>query len=169
MTQRQRHIVLLGEMGAGKTTVGESLAKVLQVQFQDSDRWLESSLGNTGSNIASSEGVAALHRYELDALDAMLGQASPSVVAAAASVADTPIGRGLLESSTVVWLDALESVLASRRAGPSHRRTQSDSDRERTRSIRHETWGGLADLRVDVSSASPTEVVGQIAAWLGEP
>ena len=49
----QRHVVLVGEMGTGKTSVGMSLAARLDMGFMDSDVVLEGLVGSTGNRIAS--------------------------------------------------------------------------------------------------------------------
>lgn len=43
-----RHVVLLGMMGSGKTTVGELLAAQINRPYCDSDREIERITGRTG-------------------------------------------------------------------------------------------------------------------------
>ena len=35
-----KNIVLMGFMGAGKTTIGKKLAKALECEFIDTDEWI---------------------------------------------------------------------------------------------------------------------------------
>ena len=44
------NIYLIGLMGAGKTTIGRQLAKVLQLPFYDSDKAIEEQTGVIGEN-----------------------------------------------------------------------------------------------------------------------
>jgi len=164
-----RHVVLIGEMGVGKTTVGRKLADELGYVFFDSDDWIEEAHGRTGAEIAAENGVPFLHDVELAALQAGLAAFDPSVIATAASVADTTRGQHMIGSANLIWLDASESVLAGRRLTGNHRRTQSEEERERTRTKRHGIWTDLASFRVDVSVSSPDDVVAQIVERLGNP
>ena len=62
------HIVVIGAMGSGKTTVGERLAGALDRAFHDSDRSIESRTGRSGREIAETDGVDALHDLEKEVL-----------------------------------------------------------------------------------------------------
>lgn len=110
-----RHVVLVGAMGSGKTTLGLRVAQVLGRGFVDNDDALERRTGRTAAQIAATEGVESLHRQEaaelLDALADPIGQ----VIAAAASVIlDGTVRRGLGEVGWVVWLKADQATLAAR-------------------------------------------------------
>ena len=69
MAPAPRHIVLIGPMGVGKTTLGRLLADQLSLEFRDSDVWIESMAGRTGAEIAEADGIAELHRLELLAFE----------------------------------------------------------------------------------------------------
>ncbi|MGD2060253.1 MAG: shikimate kinase, partial [Acidimicrobiia bacterium] len=73
------HIVLLGEMGVGKTTVGRALADRLGRTFLDSDEVIESESGLSGAEIADRSGVDVLHQRELEVLAKMIGIPGPAV------------------------------------------------------------------------------------------
>ncbi len=47
----EKNYVLIGFMGAGKTTVGKSLARKLGADFQDTDAWIEQEMGLAVSDI----------------------------------------------------------------------------------------------------------------------
>ncbi len=59
-----RHVVLVGLMGAGKTTVGERLARDLGVPFVDGDAALRGATGRDAATIAAADGVPALVALE---------------------------------------------------------------------------------------------------------
>ena len=75
------HIVLVGLMGSGKTTVGAALAAALDVPLRDSDADIERERGLRGRDIAERDGIEALHaleaRHLLDALRRRAGASSP--------------------------------------------------------------------------------------------
>jgi shikimate kinase len=61
---RSRNIFLVGLMGSGKTTIGQLLAKRLQLPFIDSDHELERRTGVSVATIFEIEGEAAFRQRE---------------------------------------------------------------------------------------------------------
>ena len=57
-------IILIGYMGAGKTTVGKALAKALGVTFYDLDWYIETRMRRTVKQIFDSEGEEGFRRIE---------------------------------------------------------------------------------------------------------
>ena len=127
MTQTQRgrgrHIVLIGLMGCGKTTVGEILAARHGRELLDSDRRIETLTGRTVKQILGDEGVDGLRRHEGDALLDALRQIEPAVIAAAGgTVLRESLRRAMIEADAeVVWLNGAPTVLAARVPSGQHR------------------------------------------------
>jgi len=67
-----RRVVLIGFMGAGKTTVGRALAEKLRCTFHDLDDMIEQREGQTVAQIFHSAGEPAFRRMESDALRDLL-------------------------------------------------------------------------------------------------
>jgi shikimate kinase len=166
-----RHIVLVGAMGAGKTSVGELVARRLRRRFVDSDAQIEVAHGTTGRELAAARGIALLHAAEADALLAALERPQPSVVAAAASVADRRdvLGRLAVEEVFVVLLDADVAVLAARAATGAHRRSFDWAAMESTVIERTERLRRIADLVLDVSEHDAEAVAELVVAALVPP
>ncbi|HJR86862.1 MAG TPA: shikimate kinase, partial [Acidimicrobiia bacterium] len=110
------HLVLMGPMGSGKTTVGSIVAQRLGRPLVDSDEQIEREHGRTGLELAEEHGVAWLHAAEAEALRQAVVATEPSVIAAAASTADLEEIGTLLsgEDITVVLLVGDVEVLAHR-------------------------------------------------------
>ncbi len=108
------HIVLMGMMGAGKTTVGRALAARLGVEYADNDAALLARTGQTAASFLVAHGVAALHRLEHDVLADALRTEDRAVVGAPGSIALDPDAAALLAEHTVVWLRASLATLAER-------------------------------------------------------
>ena len=117
------HIVLLGLMGSGKTTVGARLAEALGVPLRDSDADIERDTGMTGRQHAARDGIDALHALEARHLLDSLEKPDASVISAAASTLDDPVNRSALRDPRylVVWLDASPAALATRLKPDDHR------------------------------------------------
>jgi len=118
---RGRHVVLVGVMGVGKTTVGRRLARELQRPFADADEQLELRAGRTIPVIFRDDGEAAFRRLESEVLADLLGRAHPLVVAAGGGVVTGAENRAILSRhGFVVWLRASAGFLAAR-TDPTHR------------------------------------------------
>ena len=110
-------------MGTGKSTVGRILAERTARPYVDSDARVEAASGLDAAGVAAAHGIVALHRLELQVLEAALQSPDPSVIGSAASVVDTAAGRALLATADeVVWLQVPLDVLIERVAeGGDHR------------------------------------------------
>lgn len=95
-------IVLVGPMGAGKTTLGKKLAKAIDLPFTDTDRLVESKHGKI-TDIFESEGEQRFRDYEEEALGSAL--ASGGVVATGGGVVLREANRTALRQHNVVFLD----------------------------------------------------------------
>jgi shikimate kinase len=109
-----RHVVLLGLMGCGKSSVAEALGARLDRSVWDNDRELRRALATSAVDLADASGLDELHRVEAGVLDAGLALAEPAVVTAAASLGDRADLPELLAGHLVVWLDVDPLVLAQR-------------------------------------------------------
>ena len=118
---RARHVVLVGPMGVGKTTVGRRLARELQRPFADADEQLELRAGRTIPVIFQDDGEQAFRRLESEVLADLLGRADPLVLAAGGGVVIPPETRAVVgRRAFVVGLRASPGFLAAR-ADPAHR------------------------------------------------
>jgi shikimate kinase len=157
-----RAIVLLGLMGAGKTTVGRLLAERLGRPLRDSDLDLWSRRQLTASEMVARHGQRALHDWEAAHLLDALAEEPPAVVCAAASVVDRPECRRALRAPFTVWLAAPPAVLARRFASGSHRPRYSEdlvAMLAEHQARRASAFAALADLTLDVARSVPADLV----------
>jgi shikimate kinase len=119
---RGRHVVLVGLMGTGKTSVGRRVAHCLGRDFLDSDAQVEARTGRTVREIFESDGERVFRELESRALAEALARPEPAVIAAAGGVVLYPENREQLRTAaTAVWLRADPSLLASRVTAGEHR------------------------------------------------
>ncbi|MBW3574303.1 MAG: shikimate kinase [Actinobacteria bacterium] len=165
------HLVLVGMMGSGKTSVGQVVAQRLGRRFLDSDEQVEARAGRSVREIFESDGEAAFRRLETDALAEALESPEPVVVAAAGGVVLDASNRRLLrEQATVVWLRAEPSVLATRVRPGDHRPLLAQDPLgvlRRMDADRRELYAEVADHVVDVGRASLSEAVESVLEALG--
>jgi 5-deoxy-5-amino-3-dehydroquinate synthase len=171
MTREQCHVVLVGMMGAGKTTVGRRLAALLGRRLVDSDELIEARTGRTVREIFETDGEPAFRELETAALVEALATPEPLVIAAAGGVLLRPENRDALQRSgaQVVWLRADPAVLARRATRGTHRPLL-DGDPEgamrRLLPEREPLYRQAADLVIDTDALSPAEVAERIAEAL---
>lgn len=109
------HLILVGMMGVGKTTVGRKVARRLGRPFIDSDEQVKARTGATVAQIFERDGEARFRRLESEALAEALTLPIPAVVAAAGGVVLNPENRRRLrEAGHVVWLRADPATLVIR-------------------------------------------------------
>ena len=161
-----RHIVLIGMMGAGKTTVGSRLARVLDRPFIDSDVQVEQRTARTVREIFESDGEPAYRAIESEVLAEALASEEPAVIAAAGgTILDPNNRRRMKECGTVVFLEAKPSDLVPRVGGQDHRPLLRDDPAgvlQQMDEVRRPLYEETADFVVDASSAPPDELVEQI-------
>jgi shikimate kinase len=107
-------IVLIGLMGAGKTTVGRRLAQRMRLPFVDADAEIEAAAGMTISDIFERFGEPHFRDGERRVI-ARLIDGRPKVIATGGGAFLHEQTRALiLEQAIAVWLDAEPAVLADR-------------------------------------------------------
>ncbi len=163
-------IVLVGMMGAGKTSVSAGLAARRGWPVFDSDRQVEAMVGRSVPEIWATDGEQGFRSLEARVLADALASTSPAVVAAAGGTVLDPANRRLLCMHTpVVWLRAEVATLV-RRVGSGAGRPLLDGDvagaMARLDAERRPLYAEVADLTVDVDHLSADEVVDRIEAEL---
>ena len=96
-------VVLVGPMGAGKTTVGRLLASQWGVELRDTDQDVESAAGRTVSEIFVDDGEARFRELEREAVAAALA-AHPGVLALGGGAVLDPRTQEALDEHRVVFL-----------------------------------------------------------------
>jgi shikimate kinase len=160
----RQHVVLVGLMGSGKTTVGRALAERLQRPLLDTDELVEQRAGRTIREIFTSDGEEVFRKLEAEVLAEVLATIEPVVVATGGGVVVRAENRAALDAADarVVWLCAEPSTLLDRvrHAG---NRPLLDHDPEATlqrmADERAPLYREVADLIVRVDGRSTYEVV----------
>lgn len=106
-------VVLIGTMGAGKTTVGGLVAERLGVPFLDTDHVVEATAGKPVAEIFVDDGEEHFRALERDAVAAALGDHDGVLALGGGAVLD-PGTRALLAGHPVVFLQVGLADAASR-------------------------------------------------------
>jgi shikimate kinase len=158
-----QHLVLVGLMGSGKTTVARIAAERLGRRVIDSDAVIERATGRTVRQIFADDGEEAFRSFETAALLDALATPEPSVIAAAGGVVLREENRDALKQSNarVVWLCASPEVLTGRVTSGGHRPLLDEDPAgalQRMYDTRQSLYKDVADVIVLVDHRSPSEV-----------
>jgi shikimate kinase len=166
------HLVLVGMMGVGKSTVGRIVAAELGRPLFDSDEMIEARTGRTVREIWSTDGEAAFRALETDTMIEALAESEPSVIAAAGGVVLSEVNRAALRDADahVVWLLADVEVLAERVRNGTHRPLLDDDPETVVRAlyeVRAPLYQEVADAVVSVDHRSPQDVAKAVLRCCG--
>src|SRR5258708_18577095 len=104
---RAERIALIGLRGAGKSTLGEKLARSLDIPFVELDKEVEKEAGAKLGEVFAMYGQDAFRRFERRALERVLSQHERAVIAAGGSLVTDPATYQMLrEHCRCVWLKA---------------------------------------------------------------
>jgi shikimate kinase len=166
-----RPIVLVGLMGAGKSTVGRRLAKRLGLSFVDSDAAIEDAAGYSAAEVYERFGEEDFRDGERR-LVARLIDGQVRVIATGGGAYVDPRTRELLNSRAItIWLDAPVEVLADRTGRRDTRPMLRNCDRRETLARLAQERGSLyseAHIRVRSGNGAHRDVVESIVAALEE-
>jgi shikimate kinase len=163
----RRHLVLVGLMGAGKTTVGERCAARLGRPFVDTDDLVETRTGRTVAALFA-EGEPTFRAAERDAVADACASPAPLVIACGGgAVLDPDSRRRLRTSGFVVWLRAAPQVLAERvQDDPVERPLLAREGRlatlNRLAETRAPAYEAAADVSVTTEGHSPDQVAATV-------
>ncbi|MDR1423860.1 MAG: shikimate kinase [Azoarcus sp.] len=165
-------LILIGMMGAGKTTVGRELARRRNVRFADCDHELMSRTGVSIPIIFDIEGEAGFRRREAQMLAELTAEPN-IVIATGGGVVLDPANRALLtQTGTVIYLDAPPHVLWERTRHDRNRPLlQVENPRERIAELhrlRDPLYREVADIVVHSERGGFTSMANQIEKALAD-
>ncbi len=153
------HVVLVGLMGAGKTTVGRRAAKALHRPFVDCDEAFVARTGRTVAEVFATDGETGFRTVEAELVAELLAVPEPMVVATGGGAVLDPRTRAALTAPggpLVVWLRADPAFLAGRAKDRAHRPLLAGADAgevlARLAVERDPLYAEVADEVLDVAS-----------------
>lgn len=161
----ERAIVLVGLMGAGKTTVGRRLAQRLGLPFVDADSEIEKAAGETISEIFEHHGEAAFRDGERRVIARLLHNPKQILATGGGAFMDPETRANIAARGISVWLRADLDVLMRRVGRRGNRPLLKQDDprivMERLMAQRYPVYAG-ADITVDSVEGPHDQVVEEI-------
>ncbi|MBB4304904.1 shikimate kinase [Rhodobium orientis] len=125
-----RSVVLVGMMGAGKTSIGRRLAAALGLAFVDADAEIESAANKTIPELFAEHGEAYFRSGERRVIARLLGEGPQVLATGGGAFMDAETRAAIAEGGISVWLKAEFPVLMERVRRKSHRPLLKDPDPE---------------------------------------
>jgi shikimate kinase len=167
------HVVLVGLMGSGKSTVGALVAERTGRAFVDVDMVIAQETGKTVRALWEEGGEAAYRHLESEAVLRVLRDDTPSVLAAPGGVVLDPRLRAALTGNLVVWLRTSPTTLAARVRPGDHRPLLGDHPAETLAAMaaaRSNLYEEVATATIDTDGRTAAEIAADVIGLLaGSP
>jgi shikimate kinase len=166
----RRSVVLVGMMGAGKSSIGRRLAQRLGIGFVDADAEIEAAAGMTIAEIFSTYGEPDFRSGEARVIARLLDQGRQVLATGGGAFMNAETRAGIRAKGVSVWLKADFEVLMKRvkRRATADRPMLQGDPAQRIRQLMNERYPVYAEADVTVMSreVSHEVIVSEIAAEL---
>ena len=167
-----RSIVLIGMMGAGKSSVGRCLERRTGLTLLDTDEIVSSKFGMSIPEIFAKHGETKFREAEAKAVRAMAIPKKTIIVTGGGIVLQQENVELLRRMGVIVWLDGNEDTLFARASRRRNRPLLQTKNPRKTFSqifdARRSLYADIADVRVDTSVLTDEEVSVAILSKLGK-
>ncbi|MFT6490118.1 MAG: shikimate kinase [Parvibaculaceae bacterium] len=157
-----RALVLVGLMGAGKTTIGRRLAQALDLDFVDADAEIETAAGETIPEIFENHGEAAFRAGEKRVIARLLTKGPHVLATGGGAYMNAQTRENIAQHAVSIWLHADLDVLMDRVGRRGNRPLLNEENpravMEKLISERYPIYE-LADLTVDSVEGTHEHVV----------
>ena len=162
-------IVLIGFMGAGKTTVGRLVARELGREFVDTDTLVERMARLQIAEIFQREGEEGFRRREVVAIDRAIAVPSRVVAVGGGAVLSADNRTALKQAGLLVYLRATPETLAGRLTGVTDRPLLNTGDRVgRIRDLlvaRGPIYETAGDVAIDTDRLNLEQTAVEVLEW----
>jgi shikimate kinase len=172
MSDPTLHLVLVGLMGAGKTSVGKVCARRLDRRFVDTDDVVVAAAAMSVPEIFEAEGEAGFRARERQAVVDVCESPEPLVIACGGGAAtDAENRRALRRRGFVVWLQAPPAELGRRVGSGAGRPLLAEGGTlatlERLAGLRADAYAAVADATVETEGRSVDQVADAVLEAYG--
>ena len=170
VTGIDKSIVLVGMMGAGKSSVGACLRRRTGLGLLDTDEIVASNFGMSIPEIFAEHGEKKFREAETEALRRVRTEEQTIIITGGGIVLRKENVEILKSQAAIVWLDGDEETLFARASRKQNRPLLQTKDPRKTFSqildARRPLYANVANIRVDTSVLTDEEVTVAILAKL---
>ena len=159
-------IFLVGFMGAGKTTVGRELARLLGYDFIDLDELIAARIGKSVQEIFAELGEAEFRRLESEAIQSCSDMVRTVVALGGGAYVRDDNRRVVRAIGKTVWLDCPLETCLERIGGDKSRPLLGDVDQMRALLAQRRESYAEADYAIGSGELTPEELVLMIVSLL---
>lgn len=161
------HIILIGFMGSGKTSVGQHLAKSLNLPFLDTDEQIERRSGMKITDIFAQYGERYFRDLETETVKKLAEDPQRKVISVGGGLPVEEKNQPYLKKmGSVVFLEARQDTLVARLEGDTTRPMLKGGNlRERIQTLmahRQEAYDKVADFHIQTDERNFDEIVKEI-------
>lgn len=154
-----KHIALIGFMGAGKTSASELLSSHTGINCVDTDKLIVDITKKTISEIINNEGEDSFRKIEANVLERIL-DGNKCIISTGGGIVDSAIGRGALKRCYTVWLEVDYFHSRQRIDDLSSRPLFKDFDNaSELLEKRNEIYSQYSDFKVNTNNKDVSQVV----------
>jgi shikimate kinase len=161
----ERSIVLVGLMGAGKTSIGRRLAEKLGLPFVDADHEIVAAAGKSIPDIFAEHGEAHFRDGERKVIARLLENGKQVLATGGGAFMNEETRAGIKQLGVSIWLKADVTTLLERVAKRGGRPLLEGDDPEgvlrRLADLRYPTYA-LADITVESTNAKHQNTVNDV-------
>jgi shikimate kinase len=170
VNQLSRSIVLIGMMGAGKSSIGRCLQRKTGLALLDTDAIVASKFGMSIPEIFATHSEAKFRDAETEALRRIRTEEQKIIITGGGIVLRKENVEILRRQGAIVWLEADEGTLLARASRKRDRPLLQTKNPKKTFSQilrnRRSLYANIADIRIDTSELTDEEVAVAILAKL---
>jgi shikimate kinase len=162
-------IVVIGFMGAGKTSVGRLVARALGREFVDTDQMIERATRMTIGELFQREGELSFRRREIAAIDRAIAVPGRVIAVGGGAVLSAENRTALKQAGLLVYLRATPETLTGRLTGVTDRPLLNTGDRVgRIRDLlvaRGPIYETAGDVAIDTDRLTLEQTAVEVLEW----
>jgi shikimate kinase len=157
------NIILIGPMGAGKSTIGKYLAKALQFDFYDADCEIKKQAGMTIDTIFETEGEAGFRKREEIVIEDLLKHANAVIATGGGAVLSAHNRDILSHQGKIIYLqvslDKQLTRIQNTIGRPALKKVNISEKLQALQKVREPLYQGLAHHIIKTDTLTPEEIV----------
>ena len=160
------NLIIIGPPGAGKSSVGRQLGKVMQIPFSDTDKIIEERTGKKIAEIFLEDGEPIFRKIEREVVLEEIAKEQGILALGGGSILDAEVDKELSRlKSRVIYLEVSISNAAPRVGFNKDRPLLAVNPRQQWMALmekRRPIYERLAGHKVSTDNKKPSEVVNEI-------